>query len=130
MKLAKKLISLTLSIVMVAVLGVAVLAAGTGSITIENPQPGKTYTAYKIFDVTYSGMAHSYTISKSDPNLSIVQEYAGSTGSGLTLTSAGTVFNVSFSDSTDAFSAPKFAAFLKAKTLSGGITFSSAADGK
>ena len=109
MKLAKKLISLTLAIMMVAVLGVAVLAAGTGSITIENPQPGKTYTAYKIFDVTYSGDAHSYTISKSDPNLSIVQEYAGSTGSGLTLTSAGTVFNVS---------------------LSGGITFSSAADGK
>lgn len=30
MKLAKKLISLTLSIVMVAVLGVAVLAAGNG----------------------------------------------------------------------------------------------------
>lgn len=125
MKLAKKLISLTLSIVMVAVLGVAVLAAGTGSITIDNPQPGKTYTAYKIFDVTYSGEAYSYTISKSDPNLSIVQEYAGSTGSGLTLTSAGTVFNVSFSKGTDAFSAPKFAAFLKAKTLSGGITFSS-----
>lgn len=125
MKLAKKLISLTLAIMMVAVLGVAVLAAGTGSITIENPQPGKTYTAYKIFDVTYSGDAHSYTISKSDPNLSIVQEYAGSTGSGLTLTSAGTVFNVSFSDGTDTFSAPKFAAFLKAKTLSGGITFSS-----
>ena len=125
MKLAKKLISLTLSIMMVAVLGVAALAAGTGSITIENPQPGKTYTAYKIFDVTYSGDAHSYTISKSDPNLSIVQEYAGSTGSGLTLTSAGTVYNVSFSDGTDTFSAPKFAAFLKAKTLSGGITFSS-----
>lgn len=125
MKLAKKLISLTLAIMMVAVLGVAVLAAGTGSITIENPQPGKTYTAYKIFDVTYSEEAYSYTISKSDPNLSIVQEYAGSTGSGLTLTSAGTVFNVSFSKGTDAFSAPKFAAFLKAKTLSGGITFSS-----
>lgn len=125
MKLAKKLISLTLAIMIVAVLGAAVLAAGTGSITIENPQPGKTYTAYKIFDVTYSGDAHSYTISKSDPNLSIVQEYAGSTGSGLTLTSAGTVYNVSFSDRTDTFSAPKFAAFLKTKTLSGGITFSS-----
>lgn len=124
MKLAKKLISLTLAIMMVAVLGVAVLAAGKGSITIDNPQPGKTYTAYKIFDVTYSGEAYSYTINKSDPNLSIVQEYAGSTGSGLTLTSAGTVFNVSFSDGTDAFSAPKFAAFLKAKTLSGGIVFS------
>ncbi len=125
MKLAKKLISLTLSIVMVAVLGVAVLAAGTGSITIENPQPGKTYTAYKIFDVTYSEEAYSYTISKTDPNLSIVQEYAGSTGSGLTLTSAGTVYNVSFSDGTNTFSAPKFAAFLKTKTLSGGIDFSS-----
>lgn len=130
MKLAKKLISLTLAIMMVAVLGVAVLAAGTGSITIENPQPGKTYTAYKIFDVTYSEEAYSYTISKSDPNLSIVQEYAGSTGNGLTLTSAGTVYNVSFSDRTDAFSAPKFAAFLKAKTLSGGITFSPDVDGK
>lgn len=126
MKLAKKLISLSLSIMIVAVLGVAVLAAGTGSITIENPQPGKTYTAYKIFDVTYSGEeAYSYTISKSDPNLLIVQQYAGSTGSGLTLTSAGTVFNVSFSKGTDAFSAPKFAAFLKEKTLFGGIDFSS-----
>lgn len=115
MKLAKKLISLTLAIMMVAVLGAAVLAAGTGSITIENPQPDKTYTAYKIFDVTYSGEeAYSYTISKSDPNLSIVQEYAGSTGSGLTLTSAGTVYNVSC---TDKFSAPNFAAFLKEKTL-------------
>lgn len=69
MKLAKKLISLTLAIMMVAVLGVAVLAAGTGSITIENASGGKTYKIYKIFDATYdpnSTTAASYYMNSND----------------------------------------------------------------
>lgn len=69
MKLAKKLISLTLSIMMVAVLGVAVLAAGTGKITIENASGGKTYKIYKIFDATYdptSTTAASYYMDSND----------------------------------------------------------------
>lgn len=69
MKLAKKLISLTLAIMMVAVLGVAVLAAGTGKITIENASGGKTYKIYKIFDATYdptSTTAASYYMNSND----------------------------------------------------------------
>ncbi len=69
MKLAKKLISLTLAIMMVAVLGVAVLAAGTGKITIENASGGKTYKIYKIFDATYdptSTTAASYYMDSND----------------------------------------------------------------
>ena len=69
MKLAKKLISLTLAIMMVAVLGVAVLAAGTGKITIENASGGKTYKIYKIFDATYdptSTSAASYYMNSND----------------------------------------------------------------
>lgn len=69
MKLAKKLISLTLAIMMVAVLGVAVLAAGNGKITIENASGGKTYNIYKIFDATYdptSTTAASYYMDSND----------------------------------------------------------------
>ena len=69
MKLAKKLISLTLAIMMVAVLGVAVLAAGTGKITIENASGGKIYKIYKIFDATYdptSTTAASYYMDSND----------------------------------------------------------------
>lgn len=69
MKLAKKLISLTLAIMMVAVLGVAVLAAGRGKITIENASGGKTYKIYKIFDATYdpnSTTAASYYMNSND----------------------------------------------------------------
>ena len=77
MKLAKKLISLSLSIMMVAVLGVAALAAGTGSITIKNAVVGKNYVAYKVFDASYSSSdpnAASYYIDSSSPWYNLVKD--------------------------------------------------------
>ena len=54
---------------------VAVGAVDTHSITITNGKNGETYTAYKIFDVTYSSTdpkSYSYTISTSNPWYSVV----------------------------------------------------------
>ena len=71
MKHARKLTSLLLALVMVFALAVTVAAdgttgtTGTGSITVDNPIEGQTYTAYKIFDVVYDEATpkhYSYTI--------------------------------------------------------------------
>ena len=45
------------------VLGLSVTAFAaetTGSITVTNPIAGETYTAYKIFDVTYDENKETY----------------------------------------------------------------------
>ena len=44
-----------------------VLAAGTGTLTIDNATTGKAYSLYKIFDLTHSGDAYAYSIGSSDP---------------------------------------------------------------
>lgn len=70
MKHARKLASLLLALVMVFALATTVFATegatpttGNGSITVDNPVAGRTYTAYKIFDVTYDENGHySYTL--------------------------------------------------------------------
>ena len=63
--------ALMLALVMCLAMGVTAFAADdpTYSITINNTNSnitiaGKTYTAYKLFDATYSGDAVSYTIDK------------------------------------------------------------------
>lgn len=92
-----------------------------GSITITNPIEGVTYTAYKIFDVTYdeNGTAYSYTI---DSTSAWYNTVAGITNSGLTLTQVGstTTYNVGVSNN---FSAASFAAALGAalKTSTSGF---------
>jgi len=64
----KKLIGSLLVIVMlIAMFSANVFAAGDGSITVTNSNPevsisGNTYSAYKIFNVTYAGSAYNYTI--------------------------------------------------------------------
>ncbi len=56
MKQAKKLLAFLLVAVLVISLGsLSAFADETYSITIDNAIGGETYTAYKIFDVTYSG---------------------------------------------------------------------------
>lgn len=114
MKALKKLMALTLTVLLVLSLSVAAFAAGEGSITVDNPKTGETYTAYKIFDVTYSDdkSAYSYTIQGDSDWFSTVDVYAKSEGSGLTLTKVGDT-NTYVVTTTDAFSAPKFAAALK-----------------
>ena len=69
MKHARKLTSLLLALVMVFALAVTAFATETGTttttgtITVANPVEGQTYTAYKVFDVTYDENGHySYTL--------------------------------------------------------------------
>ncbi len=112
MKTMRKLFTVLLALAMTLALAVPAFAADTGSITITNPQGDRTYTAYKIFDVTYSGDHYSYTISNADPVFSAVKAYADVTANGLTLTPVGNTgkYNVSTGDS---FSAASFAQHLK-----------------
>ena len=122
MKHARNLTSLLLALVMVFALAVTVAAdettgtTGTGSITVDNPIEGQTYTAYKIFDVVYDGATpkhYSYTIEGGSEWFKTVETYANTEGSGLTLTlvKGTTTYVVT---TTDAFSAPPFADALKA----------------
>lgn len=116
MKALKKFMALTLTVLLVLSLSVAALAAGeTGSITVDNPQADQTYTAYKIFDVSYNTdkTAYSYTIEETSQWFDTVKAYAATEGSGLTLTKASGTDNTYVVTTTDAFSAPKFAAALK-----------------
>ncbi len=69
MKRTRKLASLLLALVMVFALATTAFATETGTttttgtITVANPVAGRTYTAYKVFDVTYDGSGHySYTL--------------------------------------------------------------------
>ena len=114
MKHARKLASLLLALVMVFALATTAFAAGSGSITVDNPIAGQTYTAYKIFDVVYNDgkTAYSYTIDSGNEWFSTVQTFA-TEAHGLTLTqvNGSTTYNVT---TTNAFSAPDFAAALKA----------------
>ncbi len=65
MKSKKLLITLLTVVTMILMMTVHVFAAGEGSITISNPNTsvtigGNTYSAYKLFDVTYSADKTSY----------------------------------------------------------------------
>lgn len=115
MKTMRKLFRVLLALAMTLALAVPAFAAETtGSITITNPQGDHTYTAYKIFDVTYSGVNHSYTISDTDAAYSTVKEYADVPANGLNLTAVANTnkYNVS---SSAGFSAASFAQYLKTK---------------
>lgn len=114
MKHTKSIISMMLAaLVMIFSVTVCAFAAdATGTITVENPIDGQTYTAYKIFDVTYSGSAYSYTITADSQWLSTVQAYAEAADSGLTLTQANgqSVYVVTIGEK---FSAGTFSTALK-----------------
>lgn len=117
MKTMRKLFTVLLALAMTLTLAVPAFAAETtGSITIINPQGDRTYTAYKIFDVTYSGDNHSYTISDTDAAFNTVKTYADNDANGLKLEAVANTanpkkHNVSI-DSTK-FSAASFAQYLK-----------------
>lgn len=118
MKHIKKFASFLLALVMVLSLTTTVFAADTtGSITIDNPQKDQTYTAYKIFDVVYNNekTAYSYTIDSTNEWFSTVKAYADGENSGLKLeqVTGSTTYIVT---EVTGFSAPSFAAALKAAT--------------
>lgn len=119
MKRTRKLASLLLALVMVFALATAAFATEpvtpttTGSITVDNPVADRTYTAYKIFDVVYDAAKehYSYTIDSSNEWYGTVDTYSKQTNSGLTLTQV-TGTDTYVVTTTDAFSAPNFAAAL------------------
>lgn len=114
MKHARKIASLLLALVMVFSMAVTTsFAAGTGSITVDNPVSGQTYTAYKIFDVQYNGDKYSYTINSGDAWFTTVQTYAATESKGLKLTQVNGSSKYVVT-TTAGFSAPDFAAALKA----------------
>lgn len=114
MKTMRKLFTVLLAVAMTLALAVPAFAADTtGSITITNPQEGQTYTAYKIFDVTYSGDNYSYTISGTDAAYSTVKTYADVTANGLTLTAVADTGKYNVSIDATKFSAASFAQHLK-----------------
>ena len=120
MKRTRKLASLLLALVMVLTLATTAFAteAGTttttGTITVDNPVAGQTYTAYKIFDVVYDAAKehYSYTIASTSEWFNTVSTYANDTTHGLTLTqvNGGDTYVVTTGNG---FSAPDFAATLK-----------------
>ena len=123
MKHARKLASLLLALVMVFALATTAFAAETGTtttgtITVANPVEGRTYTAYKIFDVVYDTNAenghYSYTIDSSTNEwYGTVSAYAQDPAHGLTLTqvNGGDTYVVTTGNG---FRAPDFAVALKA----------------
>lgn len=131
MKTMRKLFTVLLALAMTLALAVSAFAADTGSITITNPQGNHTYTAYKIFDVTYTadGVNYSYTISDTDAAFSTVKAYADVAANGLTLTPVANTnkYNVSIGAG---FSAASFAQHLKTNvgSLGTGAPFTKAGD--
>ena len=115
MKTMKKLTCVMVALVLMLALCVTAFAAETGSITVDNPSNGVTYTAYKIFDVVYNTdkTAYSYTIAGSSPWYSVVDAYAKTADSHLTLTKAASE-DTYIVTMTAGFSAAKFSAALKA----------------
>ena len=97
-------------------LTVTAFAAGGGSITVENPKEGETYTAYRIFAVKYNEdkTAYSYTIAADSQWLAVVQGYAGVTLSDAVTDGDGNTFYIVTKN--DDFSAAAFA-----KTLQGAM---------
>ena len=114
MKTMRKLFRVLLALAMTLALAVPAFAADTtGSITITNPQGDRTYTAYKIFDVTYSGKNYSYTISGTDAAFNTVKAYADEAANGLKLTAVANTNKYNVSIDAAAFSAASFAQYLK-----------------
>lgn len=114
MKTMRKLFTVLLALAMTLALAVPAFAADTtGSITITNPQGDRTYTTYKIFDVTYSGKNYSYTISGTDAAFNTVKAYADEAANGLKLTAVANTNKYNVSIDAAAFSAASFAQYLK-----------------
>lgn len=127
MKSIKRFATVLLALVMIFAVAATAAAAGTdGVITVSNPLEGQTYTAYKIFDVTYNAdqSSYAYSIAVDSEWYSVVNAYAG-----ISLTKAA-VGNQYVVEKNADFSAAGFAGVLKA-ALDGktGITLTNKGDG-
>lgn len=70
MKKMKRILSAAFALILTLVLVTPAFAAGqdtnkSGTITINNAEPGKTYKAYRLFDLSYDGKEHyGYTVNE------------------------------------------------------------------
>jgi LPXTG-motif cell wall-anchored protein len=108
MKTLKKMLALVIAVVMtIGTMSFTALAAAPteGSITVNSPVVGATYSAYKIFDMTTNEDvdAFSYTINEDSQFYGAVVAYAGDDNNGLTLSriagSNPAVYNVDVDES-------------------------------
>lgn len=113
MKATRRILAAVFVLMLTAALTVTAFAAGNGSITVENPKSGETYTAYRIFDVVYNDdqSAYSYTIAADSQWLEVVQSYGGVDLSDPVTDGNGNTYHIVTKD--DTFSAAEFANVLK-----------------
>ena len=127
MKTMKRFAGLLLALVMILTMTVTASAAGsgsTGSITVNNPMDGVTYTAYKIFDVQYqdSNSSHvTYTISTTSPWYSTIMNADGTSKiTGLNATKLNdTTYTI---EEGTGFGEASFAAALRTAVVNGTVT--------
>ncbi|MGN0452074.1 MAG: SpaH/EbpB family LPXTG-anchored major pilin [Acutalibacteraceae bacterium] len=139
----KKLSGILLAIAVLLACTVSAFAArgNIGSITVDNPISGQNYTAYKIFDVSYTdggSATYAYTIAEDSKWYPLVSAYA-TEEHGLKLTEsaiggvANKIYNVTFTNSGEhTFSAAAFAKYLKDEEIpleATGITLTDAGAG-
>lgn len=113
MKSIRKTIGLIMVLMLTMALVTTAFAAGSGSITVENPKAGEAYTAYLVFDVVYNDekSAYAYTIASDSQWLPVVQTYSGVTLSDAVTDGNGNTFYIV--EKNDAFSAAAFAKVLQ-----------------
>lgn len=113
MKSMRRIIGLTVVLALTLALATTAFAVDSGSITVENPRDGESYTAYLIFDVVYNEdqSAYSYTIASDSQWLAAVQAYGGITLSDAVTDGEGNTFYIVTKN--DAFSAAAFAKVLQ-----------------
>lgn len=113
MKPIRRIFASLLALMLLIALSTTAFAAEGGSITVENPKDGETYTAYLIFDVVYNTAqsAYSYTIAADSQWLTTVQGYAGVTLSDAVTDGSGNTYHIVTKN--DDFSAAEFAKVLQ-----------------
>lgn len=124
MKNIKRFASVVMVIMMMLSMMIPAMA---GTITVSNTVVGETYSAYKIFDVTYSGTGttsdyanYSYTIEGDSDWYDVVVAYATANPTELTLTATADstdntyIVNMPVDGQTLKLDAVKFAAYLMA----------------
>lgn len=113
MKQIRRFFAISMTLMLLMALATTAFAADSGSITVENPKDGETYTAYLIFDVVYNSdkSAYSYTIAADSPWLSVVQSFGGVALSDAVTDGDGNTYRIVTKN--DGFSAAAFANALK-----------------
>ena len=114
MKHTKRIASLLMVVALLMIMSISAFAEDVkGSITLDNPTEGTTYTAYKIFDTVYNSdkSSYDYTIQEDSEWYDVVKDFDG-----LTLTKAPGTEKTYVVSIGEGFSAAQFSKLLKENT--------------